>query len=184
MSQVYRRLEHTAFPLGPFLRAAGLHVGAAAAAASLRRELTERTLLTGSEFDEAYAVARFTPGTNLLALYTLVGERLAGWRGATLALSIGTFIPAALATVVAVGYVAYAGNPLAARAMQSARAGALAVLLWAAVRLIRPQLTQQRTRGLTVAVAALALSFAFTVPQIVLLLLGGGAGAWLLRRES
>ena len=74
------------FPLASFLRASTLHVGAAAAAASLREDLADQSL-TSSEFDEAYAIARLTPGTNLLAMYTLLGERLAGWRGATTALA-------------------------------------------------------------------------------------------------
>ena len=65
-----------------FVRASSLHVGAAAAAAALRRDLVDKGRLSASAFDEAYAVARVTPGTNLLAMYTLLGERFAGWRGA------------------------------------------------------------------------------------------------------
>ena len=55
------------FPLLEFVRASSLHVGAAAAR------------LPGGAF-EAYAVARVTPGTNLLAMYTLLGERFAASR--------------------------------------------------------------------------------------------------------
>jgi len=92
------------FPLAPFLRASTLHVGAAAAAASLREDLVEHGSLTSSEFDEAYAIARLTPGTNLLAMYTLLRQRLAGWRGATTALSAGIIIPAAISGAVAAAY--------------------------------------------------------------------------------
>ena len=53
--------------------------------------------LPGIAFDEAYAVARVTPGTNLLAMYTLLGERFAGWPGALLALSVGALVPAIMA---------------------------------------------------------------------------------------
>lgn len=134
------------FPLASFLRASGLHVGAAAAAAALRHDLVDRGQLTASEFDEAYAIARVTPGTNLLAMYTLLGKRLAGWRGAASALAVGTVIPAATAGLFAATYIRFSDIPLAARAMQGARAGALAVLLWAAVRLLRPQITLHRTR--------------------------------------
>src|SRR5687767_16038975 len=93
------------FPLASFLRASGLHVGSAAAAAALRHDLVNQRHLTESEFDEAYAIARLTPGTNLLAMYTLLGRRLAGWRGAAVALSAGTVIPAAIAGICAAMYV-------------------------------------------------------------------------------
>ena len=171
------------FPLTFFLRASGLHVGAAAAAASLRRDLAEEGFVTNSEFDEAYAVARITPGTNLLAMYTLLGQRLAGWRGAILALSAGAIIPAAISGFMAAVYVWNAGDPLAAKAMQGARAGALAVLLWAAIKLLRPQLTQQRVRGAILALAILTGTLALPLPPLGLLLVAGAVGAVVLRRE-
>ena len=73
--------QHRSFPLGAFVRASSLHVGAAAAAAALRRDLVDTGRLSASAFDEAYAVARVTPGTNLLAMYTLLGERFARLAG-------------------------------------------------------------------------------------------------------
>jgi chromate transporter len=172
------------FPLGSFLKASGLHVGAAAAAASLREDLVDGGTLTSAEFDEAYAIARITPGTNLLAMYTLLGQRLAGWRGALTALSTGALIPAAIAGVVAAVYVNYSGQPIAARAMQGSRAGALAVFAWAGVRLLRPQIEKHRTRGVILAIAALVVALSWTVSPIALLLAGGLAGATLLRQSS
>lgn len=182
MPSVYRQPSEQ-FPLSSFLRASGPHVGAAAAAAALRRDLVESKAVTGPEFDEAYAVARVTPGTNLLAMYVLLGRRLAGWRGAATALGVGAIVPAAIAATVAAAYVASAGRPVVTRAMQGARAGALAVLLWAAVRLLRPQLTEHRTRGAVLAIGPIALLFVRPVPQLVVLLLAGAAGAALLRRQ-
>jgi hypothetical protein len=87
--------------------------------------------LPGTAFDEAYAVARVTPGTNLLAMYTLLGERFARWPGALLALSVGALVPAIVAVTLGAAYVEYADHPLAREAMQGARAGALAVFAWA-----------------------------------------------------
>ena len=145
----------------------------------------EGKFLESSEFDEAYAVARLTPGTNLLAMYALLGKRLGGWRGAATALTAGTIIPAVIASVVTSLLVAYAGNPLAAKAMQGARAGALAVLLWASVRLLRPQLVEHRVRGVALAVASFLAVLLVSVPQILLLLAAAGVGAaFLPRRES
>ena len=132
--------DRRSFPLDSFIRASCLHIGAAAAAAALRRDLVDNGPLPSHAFDEAYAVARITPGTNLLAMYTLLGERFAGWAGAVSALAVGTFVPATIAVALGAAYLAYAEHPMANRAMQGGRAGALAVFVWAIVRLIRPQL--------------------------------------------
>jgi chromate transporter len=167
-----------------FLRASSLHVGAAATAASLRRDLVDSEILDAAEFDQAYAIARITPGTNLLAMYTLLGKQLGGWAGAAVALFIGALVPAAIATLVVVVYITYAGHVLVARAMQGARAGALAVLLWAVIRLLRPQIETHGTRGAILAAAALVAAFIVPLPQIALLLLGGGLGAAALRRKE
>ena len=79
-----------------------------------------RGRLSASAFDEAYTVARLTPGTNLLAMYTLLGERFAGWKGALGALTVGAFIPALIAVALSAAYVGYAGQPLAQAVMQGA----------------------------------------------------------------
>lgn len=186
MSSVYQRPSTTdrGFPLTAFLRASGLHVGAAAAAAALRHDLVDRGKLTDSEFDEAYAIARLTPGTNLLAMYTLLGQRLAGWRGAAAALAAGTLIPAVIAGVFAALYVSFSDARFAVNVMQGARAGALAVLLWAAVRLLRPQITQHRTRAVIVAAGALVAVLTLPVPQIAQLIGAAAVGAVFLRRTQ
>jgi chromate transporter len=147
MSVAARSQEHASFPCASFVRASSLHVGAAAAAAALRRDLVDSQKLPASAFDEAYGVARLTPGTNLLAMYTLLGERVARWKGASMALAIGTLVPALIAVALSAAYVSYADHPLADEVMQGARAGALAVFVWAIVRLARPQFEQHRRRG-------------------------------------
>ena len=174
------------FPLTEFIRASSLHVGAAAAAAALRRDLVDGGRLPSPAFDEAYAVARVTPGTNLLAMYVLLGERFAGWSGALAALAVGAFVPAVIAVLLGAVYVEYSSYPLAREAMQGARAGALAVFAWAIVRLIRPQLQLHRGRGVAVAMVTLlmVLSLPIPIPQFLVLLITGGLGAILLRTES
>ena len=183
MARVYPRRERveSGFPTGAFFRSSSLHVGAAAAAASLRHDLVDNGPVEGADFDEAYAVARLTPGTNLLAMYTLIGQGLAGWRGALGALTIGSVVPAAIVVMLAAGYLALADASVIAKAMKGARAGALAVFLWAAVRLLRPQLAKHRTRGAIITVAVLAVASVFSIPPFVALLLAGGGGAVLLR---
>jgi chromate transporter len=164
-----------------FVRASSLHIGAAAAAAALRRDLVDRGRLSGSAFDEAYAVARVTPGTNLLAMYVLLGERFAGWTGAVTALAVGAFVPAVIAVVLSAVYVAYSDTALARDVMQGARAGALAVFAWAIVRLLRPQLQQRRNRGIAIAFVTLLIALALPIPQFVILLIAGALGAVFLK---
>jgi chromate transporter len=164
-----------------FIRASSLHIGAAAAAASLRSDLVDGGYIDSAAFNEAYAVARLTPGTNLLAMYALLGYRLRGQRGAALALSIGALVPALIALVIAVVYVSRAADPLVVHAMQGARAGALAVLMWAVVRLIEPPIREQRSGGVALAVAVFSVALTGFVPQFWLLLLGGVAGAVFFR---
>lgn len=171
-------------PILELIRASSLHVGAAAAAAALRRDLVDTGRLSSAAFDEAYAVARVTPGTNLLAMYTLLGERFAGWRGALLALGVGALVPAVIAVTLGAAYVEYADHPLAREAMQGARAGALAIFAWAVVRLLRPQLQQHRGRGVALSLGTLAMALIVPVPSFVILLVAGGVGAVFLMAES
>ena len=178
--------ERRPFPLEAFVRASSLHVGAAAAAAALRRDLVDKGRLPASAFDEAYAVARLTPGTNLLAMYTLLGERFGGWSGALMpALTVGALIPALIAVALGAAYLRLAGHPLAEGVMQGARAGALAVFAWAIVRLGRPQLQQHRRRGVALALTTLVMMWLVPIPQFVILIVAaGGLGAAFMRTDS
>ena len=183
MSVSISHRDRRPFPLEAFVRASSLHVGAAAAAAALRRDLVDSGRLPGTAFDEAYAVARVTPGTNLLAMYTLLGERFAGWTGALTALAVGALVPALIAVALGAAYVTYAGHALAREAMQGARAGALAVFAWAIVRLVRPQLEQHRSRAVALAITTLVMTLLLPIPQFVILLITGGLGATFLRSK-
>ena len=169
------------FPWHVFLRASTLHVGAAAAAASLRSDLVDGRRVDAATFNDAYAVARLTPGTTLLALFALLGYRVQGLRGATSALLVGTAVPAVFAVCLAAVYVAQASHPLVVRAMQGARVGGLAVFVWAVVRLIRPPLEEQGPRGVALGVAVLSVSLAGWLPPFVVLLVGGILAGALFR---
>jgi chromate transporter len=171
-------------PIAPFVRASTLHVGAAAATASLRRDLVGGGALDTRSFDESFAVARLTPGTNYLAMYTLLGQRFDGWKGAALALFIGTVCPAIITIVIAALFLRIADHPLAVRGMHGARAGALAVFLWAGMALLRPQLVRHRARGAVLAGLFLALMAIWSVPPLIMLLVGSGVGAGLLQGDS
>jgi chromate transporter len=165
------------------MRASALHIGAAAASAALREELTGDRRVTTADFDAAYAVARLTPGTNLLALYALMGHRLGGWVVAVQAVAVGSLIPALVALIIAIAY-SYSASPLVAALMRGARAGGLAVFLGAVVRLLRPQLTGHVRLGLLFAVAAFVAVWWLAANQLTVLLLAAAVGAVALRPRA
>jgi chromate transport protein ChrA len=167
-------------PLAPFFWASSLHIGAAAATASLREELTKTERLTPQDVDAAYAISRVTPGTNLLALYAVLGHQLGGWRLALPAVAVGVLVPAAIVILAAFAYLQNR-SPVVAEVMAAARAGGVAVFFGAAVRLLRPQLAASPWRGLAFAVMAFGVGFATSSSLFILLLIAGAAGAAWLR---
>jgi chromate transporter len=178
MRRVYLARLRVALPL--FVRASSLHVGAAAAAVSLRGDLVERNLVSDDDFSRCFAIARLTPGTNLIALYAALGYRIGGWLGGAAAVTVGTALPATITVVAAVLYSLHGGNPFVSRLMSGAKAGALAVLVWGVVRLAWPVIRRHRFRAIAVGVGALALALSGALSPLVILLVAGVVGAFLL----
>lgn len=125
-------------------------------------------------------MSRLTPGTNLLALYAVLGHRLGGWPLAVQAVGVGVLVPASLAVVVAALYTR-ANSPGVAALMSGARAGGVAVFIGAAIRLVRPQVAGRAAVGLTMALALALLAWLTQVSVFVVLLLAGAVGAVVLR---
>ena len=162
-------------------RASSLHVGAAAAAAALRQDLVDSNRLSSEEFNRCFAIARLTPGTNLLALYAAIGDRLTSWRGALACVFVGTAIPGAIAIVLAAMYLESASHPLVAKFMSGARVGALAVFFWAVVRLMRPVAASHPARAAGVAVGTVLATSTGLISPFIALLIAGGLGALVPR---
>jgi len=168
--------------LPAFIRASTLHIGAAAATAALRHDLVESHGVEPHEIDAAYAVSRVTPGTNLLALYALLGHRLGGWRLAVQAVMVGAFVPAIVAVLVAFIYTQSTSSIVAA-VMAGARAGGVGVFLGAAVRLLRPQLSNQPRVALVLFAGTLLAAWMTPSSPFAVLLTAGAIGAVVLRTE-
>ena len=114
-------------------------------------------------------------------MYTLLGERFAGWTGALAALTVGRsfrrssrwpWVPLTSAT----------RDPLA---QESCRAHVLEPLRYSRGQseTRRPQLEQHRRRGVALAVATLVMTLVLPIPQFVILVVAGGLGAALLRTD-
>ena len=172
----------TTSPLAAFARASGFHIGAAAAAASLRHDLAKDHRVEAHDIDAAYAISRVTPGTNLLAFYAALGHRIGGWPLAIQAVAVGALVPALVVVVLAFFYTEY--TPVVATFMKGARAGGVAVLLGGAVRLLKLQMTGKVRTAMVLAAAAFLAAWFLPVSLFVVLLLAGASGALWLRPAS
>jgi chromate transport protein ChrA len=132
--------------------------------------------------DAAYAVSRVTPGTNLLALYALLGHRLGGWTLSLQAIAVGSLVPASVAVLIAFLY-SRSTSPIIADVMTWARAGGVAVFLGAAIRLLRPQLADHPRIGSVFALAAIVTAWFLPLNLFAVLLIAGTAGAIWLRPQ-
>ena len=111
----------------------------------LGRELVEaRRWISAEKFDLAFALARVTPGTNLLAFCAAVGALVCGVAGAVAAVVALTAPSSALAVVILQGFESFQGNRIAMAAIGGTVA-AVAGMMWSTIWVIlRPH-----TGGLT-----------------------------------
>ena len=106
--------------------------------AALRRELIDRKgWITQEDYGVAYALARITPGTNILAFCAAVGARILKLPGALAAVVAVTLPSAALAVLFTVGYESWRSNALVMAAIggtAAAVAGMMFSTVWLLVR--------------------------------------------------
>jgi chromate transporter len=109
--------------------------------AALQRELIERQgWLTQDDYALAYALARITPGTNILAFCAATGARILGIRGALVAVFMVTAPSAVLAVLLTMGYESWRSHPTVMAAVAGTVA-AVSGMMWASVwLLVRPHL--------------------------------------------
>ena len=111
----------------------------------LGRELMDtRRWITPEKFDLAFALARVTPGTNLIAFCAAVGALICGVAGAVAAVFALTAPSAAVAVVFMQGFESFQGNRIAMAAIGGTVA-AVAGMMWSTIwTILRPH-----TGGLT-----------------------------------
>jgi chromate transporter len=117
--------------------------GGAATLFLLRREFVQRhRWLTGDEYNEAFALSKLTPGTNIIAQSILMGRMMAGVRGVLLAIA-GLLGPAVLITTLLAAFVGYVEGNHIADAMLAGVVPATGGMLFAIV----VQMTQGQVSG-------------------------------------
>ncbi len=155
--------------------------GGSATVAVMHRELLEkRRWLSPDDFTLCFALARLTPGTNLLAFCTGVGWLLRGMAGAVIAL-LAASIPCTVMVVVATALFSHwQDNCWAQAAIHGAIAAVVAITVKTCWTIAHPHFKgRARLRVVLVAAAAFLLYVWLAVPAIEVLLLAGVIGAVL-----
>jgi chromate transporter len=132
---------------------------------ALQRELVDRRrAITPQEYGVLYALARITPGTNMLAFCAGAGWILSGWAGALIAVTAVTLPSAIVAVLLLTGFELLARNAVAASAIIAMISAAVGLMFAASFLLIRPHL--RRSILLRTGFLALA-SFVLVWKQLV-----------------
>lgn len=162
-----------------FLRVGNLTFGGGdPTMAALHSELVKsRGWLTPAQYGLAYALARITPGTNVLAFSAAIAWELLAWPGAILAVVAASAPSAVLAAFLTAGYESGRSNPLAMAAIAGTLAAAVGMMGTGAWQLIWPHLRAGRwVRSLVVVSASIVLSLVFSLSPIYVLGLAAVAG--------
>lgn len=147
LTGVYLKIGNTTFGGGPPTMAA------------LQREFVERLgWLTQEQYGLAFALARVTPGTNVMAFCAATGSQILGWAGAITGAFSPTLPSAVLAVLITVGYENWRTNPLALAAINGTIAAVAGMMLAAVFSLVRPYCRGLRGSELVSTLRAFAIS--------------------------
>jgi chromate transporter len=146
--------------VGAFFRAgATIFGGGEPAMAMLQREFVERRkVLSPENYGVVFALARITPGTNMVAFCTGAGYVLSGWIGALAATAAVTVPPTVIAVVMVESFDRLSRIPAGASAIGAMVAAAVGLMAAASMQLLRPHLVAANLlRTLVIAVGSFLL---------------------------
>jgi chromate transporter len=113
--------------------------------AAVQREFVERRrVVSAEEYGILYALARITPGTNMLAFCAGIGYVLSGWMGSVIVLLSVTLPSAVIAVILLESFERMMANPVAAAGIASMVAAAVGLMFVASFQLVRPFLAPSR----------------------------------------
>ena len=171
---------------GIYLRAGSLTFGGGdPTMAALQTELVERRgWLPVEKYGLIYALARITPGTNMLAFCAGSAWQILGWRGAVAGVLAATVPAALLAVLLTAGYGALRAYPHAMAAIGGALACAVAIMATSAWQLLSRDLTSSdwhvALRAAVIAGASAVAAFRFRMAPIQVLALAAVVGSFWL----
>lgn len=146
--------------------------GGSATTAVLHRAIVdERAWVAPERFGLIYALARLTPGTNLLALCTGLGWQLRGWRGALITLLAASVPCSLIVIVVTYFFEQWSHNRLAQLSLRGAVAAAVGITAVTCWTISKPYLKSRRwPRGALIGTAAFAAAAFLGIQPIRVLL--------------
>ena len=168
-----RQIAHTPTLKGLFLSFLKIGVvgfGGGLAVISQIRTLAvnQREWLTEQEFAEAFALAQSLPGTNAGNAVTYIGLKLAGWRGALVAM-VGFILPSTLMMIaLAELYSQFRGLPDTERLFHGLNSAVVALILVTAWRLSRSALSKKWQWFVAVGALLAVAIFQATVLEVIL----------------
>jgi chromate transporter len=171
------------FPLGE-LTALCLRIGATTfgggdpTIAALQRELVERRrVLPRDRFGVLFALARITPGTNMLAFCAGAGWMLSGWPGAAVAVTAMALPSAVIAVLLLYAFEELLKNAVAAAGIASMIAAAVGLMFAASYLLVRPHLGRSKLlRTALLAAGAFVVAWKQLLPPVQVLGLAAVVG--------
>jgi chromate transporter len=104
-----------------------------------RRMIVERRKwMSADEFNEAFSLAQFLPGPNVVNFSVVFGSRIAGWAGAVVALTGLMAPPIVIVTLLGVLYSFYGDIPALSRVLAGISAAAVGLLVATVGKMSRP----------------------------------------------
>jgi chromate transporter len=168
---------------GVFLRTGNLTFGGGdPTMAALYTQLVEdRRWLPSERYGLAYALARITPGTNVLAFAAGAAYEIRGWAGAVGAVIASATPSAVVVVMLSAGYEAWKQNPRVMAVIGGAMAAAVGMMLTGAWQLLAPHFAgckwRRAMRATALAGGAFLLTAGFRFSPVSTLALAALAGA-------
>jgi chromate transporter len=154
--------------------------GGAATLFLMRREFVQRRRwITGDQYNEAFALSKLTPGTNIIAQSIVMGKMMAGMGGVAATLA-GLLAPAVvITTLLSVFITVVQGNPIAGAVLAGIVPATGGMTFAIVVQMSGGQLGQgwDRLRGLLVMLACGLLVGLLHLPVPLILVTMGAVGA-------
>lgn len=145
---------------------------------ALRSELVAtHRLLAPEKYGLIFALARITPGTNLLAFCAGAGWEMFRWPGAILAVVAVTVPSAGVVLLLSKGYQIWKSNPFAMAAIAGTLAAAVGMMATGVWQMVRPHLRSGSwLRTVVVVSTSATLSLWLSMSPIQVLALAAVAG--------
>ncbi len=146
-------------------------------AAAYSEVVVSRQWLSPEQYGTCYAIARITPGTNLLAFLAGVGWQLLGWPGALATVLAASVAPGIMVMLLTESYELVRSSPTAMAALAGILAAAVGMMGTAAWSMLQPYFNRRRwLHALLLTGGSILLSGRFRISPVPVLGLAAVVG--------